>query len=94
MSGRKGPKITEQQFAVYCCVRDAGRWMDASEIATNAKVNQRTARAHARKLADLGVFELNDAFAGYRYRLAANSTECEYRRKLELAEEIFSKGQK
>jgi hypothetical protein len=49
-------------------VKAATRWLSALEIAQRADVHERTARQHASKLAQLGIFEEARLSPGFLYR--------------------------
>ena len=60
-----------QLLKVYdAATRHAG-WLSAKELAEIGGVAGRTARAHAARLVDLGLFDLEETFPGFRYRRAA-----------------------
>jgi len=61
--------ISAHEIRVYELLKNSGRWMTAAEIAAQANVAPRTARAHAHRLSDAGVFEEMASFPSYRYRL-------------------------
>lgn len=81
-------EISPHLCRVFSAVRDARAWVTAQDIAQRARVAPRTARAHAQRLAELGVFEVARVFGGYRYRCAAEPSEA----ARSLAERIYSAG--
>lgn len=84
-------QISLHEIRVYEAVKSAGGWMTAREIAVAADVADRTARHHAAKLSDLGVFEIAKVFGGYRYRIASSATDASrvHVSELEAAKRIF-----
>jgi DNA-binding IclR family transcriptional regulator len=85
-------EISTHQLRVFQFVREAARWVTSDEIATHAKVAPRTARAHAKLLVGLGIFDQAEVFPGHRYRLApqAGKRNKAYLLRLQQAEEVFS----
>jgi DNA-binding IclR family transcriptional regulator len=63
-------QISAHQIRIFDFVSTADCWVTSGEIAERAAVSQRTARALARKLVRLGVFQQAAVFPGHRYRLA------------------------
>lgn len=49
---------------------EAGTWMTAAQLATEAKVAPRTARLYCRRFVDAGIVELAELYPQHRYRLA------------------------
>lgn len=66
--------ISVHQIRVYEVVRDGAGWLSGNDIAKLANVAPRTARAHAANLTAAGVFERQEIFGGYLYRLLTPST--------------------
>jgi len=50
---------------------DTGRWFTSKDIAMAADVALRTANAHSRRLAQLGIVDRAEVFPGNRYRWSA-----------------------
>lgn len=63
-------EISEHLFRIYTFVVESARWVTSNEIAQGARVNPRTARAHASKLVKAGLFDLAEVFPAHRYRLS------------------------
>lgn len=61
---------SRHEVAVYKALLDAGpEWLSSNQIAERASVSARTARAHALRLAQLGIIEQTEVFPGHRYRM-------------------------
>jgi len=63
-------EISEHLYRVFAFVRDSKTWVTSKEIAVGAKVAPRTARAHALRLVNTGLFDLAETFPSHRYRLS------------------------
>jgi predicted transcriptional regulator of viral defense system len=84
-------EISLHQLRVFEFVREAGRWVTATEIQDGTGVSPRTARHHALKLAKLGLFDQAEVFPGHRYRISqfAEQRNKDYMLRLEQAREVF-----
>lgn len=60
--------VSKHQVEVYRIVSKSSQWLTTQEIAAAAGVAERTARLHAKGLADLGCIARERVFPGYRYR--------------------------
>ena len=68
----------------------AGQWLTSQEIAERADIDQRTARAHAKKLSGLRILEVIELYPGYRYRLSTkNDRDRAHIERLNRAAEAF-----
>jgi hypothetical protein len=56
---------------VFDAAKSHGGWLTSKRLAELSGVAPRTSRAHARRLVDLGMFDLAEVFPGHRYRLSA-----------------------
>lgn len=85
-------EVSEHLYRVFAFVRDAGRWVTASEIAQHAYVAPRTARAHALRLVKAGLFDQAEVFPSHRYKLSdkAEKRNKGFMQRLERAAEFFS----
>jgi len=63
------PEVSAHEIRVYN-VLARGEWVTSQQIAEQAQVAPRTARAHALKLVRLGVADQAETFPGHRYRLS------------------------
>jgi DNA-binding IclR family transcriptional regulator len=83
--------ISPHQLKVFDYVRQAGRWVTAAEIQDATGVAMRTARHHASKLTDLGLFEQVSLFPGHRYRVSPSAEQRNkgYMLRLAQAREVF-----
>lgn len=69
-------EISLHQIKVYLAVKAAGKnWMTAKDISDHSGVAQRTARSHALKFVNLGLFDQVDVFPANRYRLSETSEQ-------------------
>lgn len=68
-------EISVHEVRVYLALIRSNQWMSAKEIADAAKVAQRTARAHAHKLAKLGLLDTAEIFPGHRYRMSQHASK-------------------
>ena len=85
-------EVSLHQVKVYLAVKAAGAsWLTANDIATAAGVAPRTARAHALKLVNLGIFDQAEVLPAHRYRLAATADKRNkgYALRIEQAMSVF-----
>lgn len=85
-------EVSLHQIKVYMAVKDAGEnWLTSAEICAKAGVAPRTARAHALKLVNLGIFDQADVFPAHRYRMAETSVNRNkgYLLRIEKAMSVF-----
>ena len=84
-------QVSIHEVRVFLVLRDEPRWVDANTVAQKAKVSPRTARAHLRRLTQLGVVDMAQVFPGHRYRYAekAEKRNATYVQRLEGACEAF-----
>jgi hypothetical protein len=85
-------EISLHQLKVFEFVRNNQRWVTSKEIAASARVAERTARAHALKLVNLGIFDQAEVFPAHRYRLSefAEQRNKTYVQRLRRAQEVFA----
>jgi hypothetical protein len=78
-------------FSIHEFYRQRYIYVCAKEIAEKSGVAQRTARAHALKLVNLGIFDQAEVFPAHRYRLAetADKRNKGYALRLEQAMSVF-----
>jgi predicted ArsR family transcriptional regulator len=65
--------VTSRHEVLVYRVLAKREWITSREIAERTGVAPRTARAHLRKLALLGVVDFVEAFDGYRYRMTEDT---------------------
>ena len=63
--------ISIHEVRVFDFVSKSGAWVTTQEIAAGAGVAPRTARAHALRFVEAGIFEQAEVFPGNRYRVSA-----------------------
>lgn len=75
--------------------RQGGRWITSKDLAREAGIAERTARAFCLKFTSLGLVDLAEVFPAHRYRLSdkAARRNAAYVRRLETAQEVFGLGQ-
>lgn len=68
-----------------------GQWATSMDLAAEAGIAERTARAHASKLVKLGILDVAKVFPAHRYRLASNAGKpnTSYLIRLRNAVDIF-----
>src|SRR5438309_558618 len=80
--------ISIQEIRVFQTLRaHAGEWLTNHEIAEEAAVADRTARAHTAHFVEVGIAEVAELFPAHRYRLTdrASLTDAGYFDRLEQA---------
>jgi hypothetical protein len=84
-------EISLHQVKVYEFALSSRGWVTAKEIAAGAGVAQRTARAHALKFVQLGVFDQAELFPAHRYQLSSLAAKRNktFIQRLEAAREMF-----
>jgi hypothetical protein len=72
-------------------LKSKGRWITSKELAKEANIAERTARAFCLKFAKLGLVDLAEVFPAHKYRLSdkASKRNAAYFGRLEKACEIF-----
>jgi DNA-binding IclR family transcriptional regulator len=64
-------EVSRHEVDVYRVLAAAGSsWLTSRQVAEQANVSARTARAHALKLVRLGIVEQAEVFPGHRYRVS------------------------
>lgn len=84
-------EISEHEVRFFIAVKNGGGWKTSKQLATEAKISPRTARAYAVKFVQLGICDLAEVFPGHRYRVAdkAKRRNAAYMLRLEQAQAIF-----
>lgn len=85
--------ISIQEVRVYQALRaHPGQWLSNHDVADEASVAERTARAHTARFVELGIAEVAELSPSYRYRLKERSalTDASYLDRLEQAVEVLS----
>jgi len=88
-------EISAHEVRVFTLLEaNPNRWLTHVEIAEGAKVACRTARAHTRKLVQLGLLDVAEVFPGHRYRLRQKPEKrnVAYHQRLKAAQSVFSQG--
>jgi DNA-binding IclR family transcriptional regulator len=85
-------EVSLHQCKVFLAVKNAPMWITANEIAELANVAPRTARSHALKLVNLGIFDQAEVFPAHRYRLSDKAAKRNkaYLQRIEGAISIFN----
>ena len=84
-------EISPHLYRVFSFVHEAARWVTSKDIAEGANVAQRTARAHALRLVNAGIFDQAEVFPSHRYRISgkADKRNKGFMQRLERAREFF-----
>jgi len=85
-------EVSVHLVRVFRFVKAQGEcWVTASAIASGADVQPRTARSHALRLVQAGIFDQAELFPGHRYRLSDKAAQRNrtFLQRLESAAEIF-----
>jgi hypothetical protein len=71
--------------------KNKDKWMSHKELATEAKISERTARAYTLKFVKLGLLDVAEVFPAHRYRYAekASKRNTGYVDRLERVCEVF-----
>jgi hypothetical protein len=85
-------EISSHEVRFFEVARKRGQWATAADLAKQAHVADRTARAFAKKFVELGIFDVVEVYPGHRYRFApkAKQRNTGYLKRLEQAVEVFS----
>jgi len=86
-------EVSAHEARFYAYVKQSGgAWRTARELAAGAKVAERTARAYAHKLVELGVLDVAEVFPAHRYRFSgkAGKRNKAYVLRLDHAVEVFT----
>lgn len=83
-------EISLHEIRVYRALLDCA-WHTNKAIAQIAGVAERTARAHTKRLLDLGICDVAEVFPGHRYRLSlkASKRNASYMGRLAEADKVF-----
>jgi Fic family protein len=85
-------EISEHEARIFVVLlAKKGRWLTNRQIATEAKVAERTARSHTLKLVKLGILDQAEVFPGRRFRISdkADKRNLGYINRLQSACEVF-----
>jgi len=85
-------EISLHEAKLYQALEKRGAaWSTAKELAKDAGIAERTARAHLLKLAKLNLMDVVEVFPAHRYRLAekAEKRNAGYLARLIYAVEVF-----
>ena len=90
--GMEPTKFSVHLWRVFDAARSSGQWLTSRDIAIRSGVAGRTARAHASRLAGLGLFEVAEVFPAYRYRISklADKRSKAMLQRLEAAGQVFA----
>ena len=84
-------EVSLHEVKVYLVLKKEPAWITSKDIAKKAGVADRTARAHALRLVQLGIIDQAEVFPAHRYRLSENASKRNigYLQRLEKACEVF-----
>jgi hypothetical protein len=84
-------EISLHEVKVFEVVRNANGWITNNEIAEQALIAPRTARAHTFKLVQLGVFDVVEVFPAHKFKLSekAGKRNQAYMLRIQKAKEAF-----
>lgn len=82
-------QISHHEVKIVKAVSEHGSWIDAESVAKKAGVAPRTARAHLKRLADIGIIEQAEVFPAHRYRWSEKTGNKSYLLRLKAAGEVF-----
>ena len=88
-------EISEHEVRLFVALQKRGdQWATTKDLAAEAKIADRTARAHLLKLVRLNMLDVARVFPGHRYRLAgkADKRNQAYIIRLENAASVFGIG--
>lgn len=86
-------EISVQQCRAFRFLQETkSRWITSVELATGAKIAERSARQYAKRFVDLGIIDQAEVFPGHRYRLSpmASKRNTGYLKRQEAACEVFA----
>jgi predicted ArsR family transcriptional regulator len=63
-------EVSEHLAKLFLAAEKAEKWMTSKELAKQAGVSDRTARAHCLKLVKAGILDQAEVFPAHRYRLS------------------------
>jgi hypothetical protein len=84
-------EISVQECRVYLALKKRQAWVSNRELAKEAGIADRTARAKTLKFVGLGICDVAEVFPGHRYRFSekAGVRNNAYVRRLESAIEVL-----
>ena len=84
-------EISEHEVRAFAVFRTSG-WMTNKQLAEQARIGQRTARAYTKKWTELGIADIAEVFPGHRYRLSelADKRNAAYMKRLDAAASVFA----
>lgn len=80
--------------AFVAFLKNKERWITSKELAKEAGIAERTARAFCLKFTQLGLVDLAEVFPAHKYRLSekASKRNAAYFGRLDRAREVFGLG--
>jgi predicted ArsR family transcriptional regulator len=87
-------EVSVHEARVYLALLAGDRWLTANDVAEQASVAPRTARAHCLKLVRLGLVDQVETFPAHRYRWSEKGSKRNrgYLQRLEQAVSVFGIG--
>ena len=84
-------EVSLHMARIFVFMTQTPGWKTNQEIAAGAAVAGRTARAHTKKLVELGILDQADVFPAHRYRISAraDTRDKAYLFRLKEAAKIF-----
>jgi hypothetical protein len=81
--------------AFVAFLKNKEKWITSKELAKEANIAERTARAFSLKFTKLGLLDLAEVFPAHKYRLSekASKRNAAYFGRLERAREVFGLGE-
>lgn len=85
-------EISLHEAKLYCAIEKRGAvWSTSKELAKDAGIAERTARAHLFKFVKLNLMDVAEVFPAHRYRLAEKAAKrnAGYLSRLMCAADVF-----
>lgn len=84
-------EISLHEARLFLELKKANNWKTSKELATLAKISDRTARAHLLRFSRIGILDCAEVYPGHRYKLAkkADKRNSGFLRRIEAAVEVF-----
>lgn len=88
-------EVSTHEARLFLAVeKRGGKWATSKELAAEAGIAERTARAHLFKMVGLNILDIAEVFPAHRYRFAdkADKRNAAYVIRLRRAVEVFGLG--
>ena len=84
-------EISVHEVRLFLVLQKADSWMTSKQVAKDAEIAPRTARALLLKLSRLNIIDVAESFPGHRYKLSkmADKRNGAYLRRLQNMVEVF-----